>query len=923
MMLQALAECPEFASEDLISDFIHLLPKTMQKANTQELCETFAALAKIFSSKRKLVGIDAAEVIAAVVAHIREKINEFTMLDLARVCTGIVMLGEGVQGEDESKLGNAWAATTRVRLKAGKVHGQSIEGWDAFLDEVREKMFARMRTSDELAQIHFSVVIRVFAYIANTIPPDVEEKLVLLAKDQVLCFDSHDVNISLWSIAQLQDRLARFDRGVISMIIRRGVDIVLTLQAHACSNCVWGLATISCKASSFQESTEFLRLIEDRVITLLAQNPDSFQIKHVKNMLWGMARLQYKPTRKLVSALLDRLRCISSEELEDQWRGGDPQLLKKALKDLGFDSTSDRNFFDLIDSIAKPGLEVLHVESGDGMQRVTEKADDSSRLGGRSVIFVEHGGGGGAGRGRPVPSWKTRPAAQTAPASVKKEEGNMMECKVDGGTLLRRMANEGQPTVELRFGGGGGAGRGRPVPAWQTRPNAPAAPLGAQSVDNSGSGKHHMDESSGGYPPVKRLKPILDSEEHLQVAKGSVPKETRKKDEERKREEKEQEDKGEGKERDETDTERQRLYEVRAGNRREGAERGSGEGRGDVRDCDKDRHRDRGREWDRERECDRRGNEKGHSADRRQQRDRDRDEEKYRESGRQTDRQRERTREWSQDSGGRDRNREERGGGLVQIVQQRERAVSPLRGRSSRDEERDRRRDRVRDSDRDRDRSRGHNKEREQQREMEQERVRDSGGRDRNREVRGGGLVETVQQRERAVSPLRGRSSRDEERDRRRVGDRDRDRDRDRDSDRDRDRDSDRDRDRSRGHNKEREREQQREIEQERVRDGDDKNWDRGRGRERQQERGQGRERERGSGRCGGAGGCQWDDRHRSKDRSSDKDIRADHGGESGGRGAGAGGRGVGAWGKRKAVEHVDGGGDSDDSAVSGCVVCM
>ena len=29
---------------------------------------------------------------------------------------------------------------------------------------------------------------------------------------------------------------------------------------------------------------------------------------------------------------------------------------------------------------------------------------------------------------------------------------------------------------------------------------------------------------------------------------------------------------------------------------------------------------------------------------------------------------------------------------------------------------------------------------------------------------------------------------------------------------------------------------------------------------------------------AGGAGGCRWDDRHRSKDRNKDVDIRADHG---------------------------------------------
>ena len=57
----------------------------------------------------------------------------------------------------------------------------------------------------------------------------------------------------------------------------------------------------------------------------------------------------------------------------------------------------------------------------------------------------------------------TRPAAQTTPVSVEKEGGEVSECKIDGVTHLRRMANEGQPTLELRLAGGGACRA-----AWQT-----------------------------------------------------------------------------------------------------------------------------------------------------------------------------------------------------------------------------------------------------------------------------------------------------------------------------------------------------------------------------------------------------------------------------------------------------------------------
>jgi len=62
-MLQALAECPEYSTQSLLSDLMQLLPKTIPQANIQELCEKFVALAKIAVSDSELVQIDVAGVL--------------------------------------------------------------------------------------------------------------------------------------------------------------------------------------------------------------------------------------------------------------------------------------------------------------------------------------------------------------------------------------------------------------------------------------------------------------------------------------------------------------------------------------------------------------------------------------------------------------------------------------------------------------------------------------------------------------------------------------------------------------------------------------------------------------------------------------------------------------------------------------------
>jgi hypothetical protein len=560
-MLQAVAESPEFRTQSLLSDLIQLLPRTLPQANIQELCEKFVSLAKIGVLDSGLVQIDVAEAFAAVVSCIREKINEFPLLDLVRVGTGIVTLGGQEKGENESGIQNrpAWAAKTRVRLEAGEVGGHSIAGWDAFLVKFRDQLFARMRTTDKMVNICFTILMRVLAYIARTIPLDVEKKLMLLAKDQVHCFDSHDVNISLWSIAQLHDRLPRLDREVINMIVRRGIEINLTLEAHACSNCVWSLSIISV-AGSFKESTDFLRLIEDRVIALLAQSPGDFQWAHIKNVLCSLARLQHKPTDKLIRALLDRARCLSSQHLLDQ---GDAKILKKALKDVGCDSSLDTRFLDCqsrslvrederkittssaaqcLSSSMLDGRSVVSVEPGGGAgagrgrmaqgscEREEECRIDSNEKTnrttkeGQAAQEFRLGAGGGAGRGRPVPAWQTRPDARIAQGSGERA----VEPRIDNGEHLCRTTNKGQAAPEFLLCAGGGAVKGRPVPACQTRSPVLAAPPSAHCEDKRrdmrriANDKHPMDDSIDIYPSVKRLKPTLKSEGSRHLAEESA-----------------------------------------------------------------------------------------------------------------------------------------------------------------------------------------------------------------------------------------------------------------------------------------------------------------------------------------------------------------------------------------------------------------
>ena len=131
--------------------------------------------------------------------------------------------------------------------------------------------------------------------------------------------------------------------------------------------------------------------------------------------------------------------------------------------------------------------------------------------------------GGAAGRGRPVPAWQTRPDARIA--LLRGERA--VERKIDNGEHLCRSKHEGQAAPEFLTGAGGGAGKGRPVPACQTSPVLAALPSGhnedkRRDMRRIANGKHPMDESIDIYPSVKRLKPTVKSEGSRHLAEESA-----------------------------------------------------------------------------------------------------------------------------------------------------------------------------------------------------------------------------------------------------------------------------------------------------------------------------------------------------------------------------------------------------------------
>jgi hypothetical protein len=82
------------------------------------------------------------------------------------------------------------------------------------------------------------------------------------------------------------------------MIIGRGVDIMPTLLPRHIANSLRALGLLSygdLERSASTVLTKFIFQIEDRVITLTRDALCNFELRHVVNIFWGFAKLNFRP----------------------------------------------------------------------------------------------------------------------------------------------------------------------------------------------------------------------------------------------------------------------------------------------------------------------------------------------------------------------------------------------------------------------------------------------------------------------------------------------------------------------------------------------------------------------------------------------------------------------------------------------------
>ena len=355
-MLKVLADTSEYGDRSILRDLRQLLQRTLPLASTQELSETMYSIAKI--AKNQPVEFNPAEILSVVVAHIREKMQDFGLLDFLAVGKGIMTIG-GVSHDDECTY---WSGHINM---TGEIGGFEILGWNFFLEHFQNHLYSHMRATNGMGDVESAVLMRVISYAATEIPFDIEEKLVLLAKDQVSRFDSHDVNVCLWSLARMKRQLSCFPTDLIRMIVRRCVDIIQSLKPHSICVCVWALGELL-----FKESSEFLSLAEDRLATIMAERHNDLYAKHMHMLLLGFFNLNHKPSYPFLQDVFDLIRYSASEDWKksvlrsSRSRG----WFKKILKAFGFDSSHP--LVDLIEQIEQQQQDHRSTDEGRATQVV-------------------------------------------------------------------------------------------------------------------------------------------------------------------------------------------------------------------------------------------------------------------------------------------------------------------------------------------------------------------------------------------------------------------------------------------------------------------------------------------------------------------------------------------------------------------------
>jgi hypothetical protein len=299
-----------------------------------------------------------AEIVSDLVPRIEYIMHDLQIIDLLQVGQAIIAITspsveDGTEDGTEYRDGTGGGYATFLSRRGTLFLNQIIPNWVSFLQSYHSRLntlirnlppeihdfFLRSCSDDAPAQAVVSV-LRILAYTVVEIPRDVEEKLMQIASIQARRYDNWQFGISLWSIATLRytRRLSFIPRDIISMIIGRGVDIMPTLLPRHIANSLRALGLLSygdLERSASTVLTKFIFQIEDRVITLTRDALCNFELRHVVNIFWGFAKLNFRPKDIFISGLMDRVRCLPV----DDWGNVDFKEMIFALKFFGYENT--------------------------------------------------------------------------------------------------------------------------------------------------------------------------------------------------------------------------------------------------------------------------------------------------------------------------------------------------------------------------------------------------------------------------------------------------------------------------------------------------------------------------------------------------------------------------------------------------------
>jgi hypothetical protein len=354
-MLRLLHENPEYKTPDLLRSVKLRVEKLLPQCNMQELCEILCWTVRIMNIASS--GF-LAEIVSDVVPRIEYIMHDLQIIDLLQVGQALVAITspsveDGTEDGTEYRDGTGGGYATFLSRRGTLFLNQIIPNWVSFLQSYHSRLNTLIRNlppeihdfclrscSDDAPAQAVVSVLRILAYTVVEIPRDVEEKLMQIASIQARRYDNWQFGMSLWSLATLRHtrRLSFIPRDIISITLERGVDIMPTLLPRHIANSLWALGLLSYGNFERSASTvleKFIVQIEDRLITLTKNALCIFELRHVVNIFWGFAKLNFRPKGICISGLMDRVRCLHVHD----WGNVDFKVMIFALNFFGFENT--------------------------------------------------------------------------------------------------------------------------------------------------------------------------------------------------------------------------------------------------------------------------------------------------------------------------------------------------------------------------------------------------------------------------------------------------------------------------------------------------------------------------------------------------------------------------------------------------------